>query len=58
VLSASVAGTIQHGAKPPVLSQRSVNVLHVNKPQPPADPKSTEPKPNSKHNSGICANNS
>jgi len=47
-------GSVQHASKS-VLSQRSTNVLHLNKPQMTNDSRSLEVKPNSKHSSGICA---
>ena len=46
--------SVQHVTKS-ALSQRSVNVLHVNKSQPVIDSKSPDPKPINKLNSGIGA---
>jgi len=44
---------MQHGASRLVLSQRSVNVMHVNRTQPTSEPKFLDARPNSKHNAGI-----
>jgi len=48
----AVQGSVHHSAKP-VLSQRSVNVLPVNRLQPPTN--DHKPAVNSKHNAGINA---
>ena len=52
--SACDVGAVHQSATKPVLCQRSVNVLHVSKPQSTTDIKSADAKPNCKPVSGIC----